>query len=97
MSILQMCYVSQSPTTRRDRNKKMRMIRSLLFETGSNKCHVHSLETGKQMFTSQVIYLGIDDQYGMSVSEGMSGTDKLLLCDLDLQGFELHINVGTFF
>lgn len=43
------------------------------------------------------MYLGIDDQSGVSVPEGMSGTDKLLLYYLDLQSFELHTNFGTFF
>lgn len=57
---------------------------------------MHCLETWEQMFTSQVIYLGIDDQSDMSEPEGMSGTDKPLLCYLDLQGFKLHINVGSF-
>lgn len=85
---------SLSYSTRRDRKKMVKMIYSVLFDTGSKKYHVRTLETGEQMFISQVMYLGIDDQSGMSVPEGMSGTDKLLLRDLDLQRFELHINFG---
>lgn len=86
--MLQISYIADTvieslSSTRRD---------SALFETGSKECHMHSLETGEQMFSSQVMYMGIDDQSGMFVPEGMSDTDKLLLCDLDLQGFELHIN-----
>lgn len=62
--------------SRRDKKKKVKMIHSVLFEKGSKVCHVHSLETGEQMFTSQVMYLGIDDQSWMSWPKVMSDTDK---------------------